>query len=49
VRFDYLAVRPRRGDGVAATPLSMHTFGGAEHGWPSDHLGIVADLRLTPG
>jgi hypothetical protein len=48
VRFDYLAVRPEPAAGAATTASSMHTIGGAEHGWPSDHLGVVADLRLTP-
>lgn len=49
VRFDYLLARRRpagqAGDtGLSATAIEL--IGGAEHGWPSDHLGLCADLTL---
>ena len=42
VRLDYLLLR----DPAAVSVRSIDRFGGEEHGWPSDHLGLVADLAL---
>ena len=44
VRFDYLLARPDRAGEPSLRPRSMHLIGGAEHDWPSDHLGVVADF-----
>lgn len=51
VRFDYLLARRRRdpqgGPGLAVTAIDL--IGGAGHGWPSDHLGLCADLVIGAG
>ncbi len=51
VRFDYLLARPLTpgpaGDpGLAVDAIEL--IGGADHGWPSDHLGLSADLEPRP-
>lgn len=47
VRFDYLLARIDGGRGPGLSVRAIDVIGGAEHGWPSDHLGLVADVELT--
>lgn len=49
VRFDYLLARRHRPGGDPGLAVSaIELIGGADHGWPSDHLGLCADLDLNP-
>ena len=47
VRFDYLLARrgPEGSSGLSVKAIDV--IGGAEHGWPSDHLGLVADVSIV--
>jgi len=50
VRFDYLLARrpvPDLTGEPALRAAAIELIGGAEHGWPSDHLGLCADLALN--
>jgi endonuclease/exonuclease/phosphatase family metal-dependent hydrolase len=46
VRFDYLLARLDARGGPGLTVQTIDVIGGADHGWPSDHLGLVADIAL---
>jgi endonuclease/exonuclease/phosphatase family metal-dependent hydrolase len=48
VRFDYLLARSEPAGRPISSPLDMTIIGGADNGWPSDHLGVVADLDPAP-
>lgn len=49
VRFDYLLARRTPPDGHPGLAVdAIELIGGADHGWPSDHLGLCADLDLEP-
>jgi endonuclease/exonuclease/phosphatase family metal-dependent hydrolase len=49
VRFDYLLARRSAGGALGLTVDRIDVVGTARHAWPSDHLGLVCDLRLDGG
>ncbi len=49
-RIDYVFVGPPRGDGVGAVERCWVVCDQEEDGlWPSDHFGVLAELRTEPG